>query len=371
LGDRGTLETESGLIEITDTLKPISGLWVHVGTVKQGTVSVGQPATLLIDRERRQAIRRNHSATHLLHLGLRTLLGEHAQQKGSVVGPDRLRFDFTHDRPLSPEQLEQLENFVNLRILENVPVKTEVLDMDAARKRGAMMIFEEKYGDVVRMLSMGDSVELCGGTHTRATGDIGMIKITSEQGVAAGVRRITAVTGTGSVQYFRELEGRMNKVAEKARCSTADLLDKVGKMVERQRQLEKQIEELEKKLAMGGGGGVDSLLAQAKTYGNVKVLALRTEVTDRGALRELAEQLRDKLGDAVVLVGSVADGKAQLVLTVSKSITARYAAGELIKGVSTIVGGSGGGRPDMAQAGGTDPSKLDEALQSLYGKFES
>jgi alanyl-tRNA synthetase len=304
-------------------------------------------------------------------LGLRTLIGEHAQQKGSVVGPERLRFDFTHNVPLTDEELVKLEDFVNQRILENVAVRTEVLDMDAAKKRGAMMIFEEKYGDVVRMLTMGDSVELCGGTHARATGDIGLLKITSEQGVAAGVRRITAVTGTGAVQYLRELEARLSKVAEKAKCSSADLVDKVGKIVDRQRQLEKQVDELEKKLATGGGGGIDALLAQAKTFGAAKVLSLRTEVSDRGALRELSEQLRDKLGDAVVLLGSVAEGKAQLVLTVSKSLTQKYAAGDLIKGVAAIVGGSGGGRPDMAQAGGTEPGKLDEALQSLYGKFES
>jgi alanyl-tRNA synthetase len=371
LGDQGTIETETGLVEIHDTRKPLPGLWVHVGTVKHGEIHEGRLGTLIIDNERRNATRRNHSATHLLHLGLRTLVGEHAQQKGSVVGPERLRFDFTHDRALTNLQLEQLESFVNERVLENVAVRTEVLDIEAARKRGAMMIFEEKYGDVVRMITMGESVELCGGTHARATGDIGLLKIVSEQGVAAGVRRITAVTGLGSLQYLCELESRIAKAAEKAKSSPADLVDKVTKLVERQRQLEKQVDELEKKLATGGGGGVDALLAQAKDFGGVKVLTLRTDVTERGALRELAEQLRDKLGDAVVLVGSVADGKAQLVLTVSKSLTPKYSAGNLIKGVSAMVGGSGGGRPDMAQAGGTEPAKLEEALQSLYSQFAS
>ncbi len=371
VGDAGTIETETGRVRIEDTLKPLTGLFVHRGVVESGTVSVGQRARLSIDVERRNATRRNHSATHLLHLALRTLLGEHAQQKGSVVGPERLRFDFTHDRPLTDAQLTALEQFVNQRILENVSIRTEVLDMHAARERGAMMIFEEKYGDVVRLLTMGDSKELCGGTHARATGDIGLFKITSEQGIAAGVRRILGVTGMGVADYVSELEQRIRRAAERAKSSPADLVDKVGKLVERQKQLEKLVEELEKKLATGGGGGVDALLASAREFGDAKVLALRTEVSDRGALRELAEQLRDRLGNAVVLVGSVADGKAQLVLTVAKELTTRYKAGELIKSVAATVGGSGGGRPDMAQAGGTQPEKLDEALMSLYDQFSA
>lgn len=371
VGDRGVIGTESGSVSIGDTQKPILGLFVHRGRVDSGSICVGQPAKLTIDVERRNATRRNHSATHLLHLALRRTLGEHAQQKGSVVGPERLRFDFTHERPLTAEQLTIVENFVNRRILENVSIRTEVLDMQAARQRGAMMIFEEKYGDVVRMLTMGDSVELCGGTHARATGDIGLFKITSEQGVAAGVRRILGVTGLGVVDYVTELEQRISLAAERAKSSPQELAEKIGKIVEQRKQLEKQVEELERKLATGGGGGgFDALLQGARDYSGVKVLALRTELSDRGALRELAEQLRDKLGESIVLLGSVADGKAQLVLTVQKSLTDRYRAGELIKGVAALVGGSGGGRPDMAQAGGTQPEKLDEALASLHSSLE-
>lgn len=369
VGDHGTIETETAKVLIEDTHKPLPGLVVHCGTVESGTLSVGQLATLSIDVERRNAIRRNHSATHLLHLALRSILGEHAQQKGSVVGPERLRFDFTHDRPLSVEQLAAIEQFVNERILDNVSIRTEVLDMQTARERGAMMIFEEKYGDVVRLLTMGDSRELCGGTHARATGDIGLFKITSEQGIAAGVRRITGVTGMAVAQYVRELEDRITRAADRAKASPADLVEKIGKILDRQRQLERQLEELEKKLATGGGGGIEGILARARDFAGVKGLALRTEVSDRGALRELAEQLRDRLGEAVVLVGSIAEGKAQLVLTVSKSVTHRFAAGELIKGAAAIVGGSGGGRPDMAQAGGTQPERLDEALASLYERL--
>jgi alanyl-tRNA synthetase len=302
-----------------------------------------------------------------LHWALRSVVGVHAQQKGSQVGPDRLRFDFTHSRPLSPEEIGRIEELVNARTLANHPVRTEVLTLDEARARGAMMIFEEKYGDVVRMLTMAESTELCGGTHARATGDIGLFKIVSEQGVAAGVRRIIAVTGEGALLYLRDLEAQLGRAARSAKTTPQALVEKIDKLVQHERALEKEVEELQRKLASGGGGGVDALLAKAREVAGVKVLGVRTAITDRGALRELAEQLRDKLGDGIVLVGSEADGKAQLVLTVSKALTGRYRAGDLIRGVAEIVGGSGGGRPDMAQAGGTDVARLDEAIEAVYG----
>jgi alanyl-tRNA synthetase len=284
-----------------------------------------------------------------------------------LVGPERLRFDFTSPRPLTADELAKVEDLVNQRTLANHTVRTEVLNMDEARARGAMMIFEEKYGDVVRMLSMAESTELCGGTHARATGDIGLFKIVSEQGVSAGVRRILAVTGDGALAYLREVEASLGKVASLARTTPANVAEKVEKLLQHERSLEKQIDELQRKLATGGGGGgLDALLAKARDIAGVKVLGVRTEVTDRGALRELAEQLRDKLGQSVVLVGSVADGKAPLVLTVAKDLTGRLKAGELIKNSAQIVGGSGGGRPDMAQAGGTELSRLDEAIEAIY-----
>jgi alanyl-tRNA synthetase len=329
-------------------------------------LAVGDSVDLEVDAQRRDRTRRNHSATHLLHWALRKVVGSHAQQKGSQVGPERLRFDFTHSRPLTPEELAQIEELVNARTLANVPVRTEVLSLEEARGRGAMMIFEEKYGDVVRMLSMAESSELCGGTHARATGDIGLFKIVSEQGVAAGVRRIIAVTGEGALLHLRELEGLLGRAARSAKTTPAALVEKIDKLVLHERALEKEVEDLQKQLASGGGGGVDALLAKARDVTGVKVLGVRTAVTDRGALRELAEQLRDKLGDAVVLVASEADGKAQLVLTVSKALTSRLRAGDLIRGVAEIVGGSGGGRPDMAQAGGTDVARLDEAIEAVY-----
>ncbi|HWZ91798.1 MAG TPA: alanine--tRNA ligase, partial [Polyangiaceae bacterium] len=367
VGDTGVISTASAKVVIEDAHKPVAGLVAHRGRVTTGTLRVGESIELAVDSVRRDRTRRNHSATHLLHWALRTVLGSHAQQKGSLVGPDRLRFDFTSPRALTPEELAKVEDLVNERTLANHTVRTEVLNMDEARTRGAMMIFEEKYGDVVRMLSMAESTELCGGTHARATGDIGLFKIVSEQGVSAGVRRIIAVTGDGALAYLRDVEASLAKVASLARATPANLADKVDKLVQHERALEKQIAELERKLATGGGGsGIDALLGRARDISGVKVLGVRTEVTDRGALRELAEQLRDKLGPSVVLVGSETDGKVQLVLTVAKGLTDRLKAGDLIRPAAQIVGGSGGGRPDMAQAGGTEVARLDEAIESIY-----
>jgi len=366
VGDHGSITASAGAFAVGDTLKPKTGLVVHRGRVTSGALHVGDTIDLAVDVGRRERTRRNHSATHLLHWSLRQVLGPHAQQKGSLVGPERLRFDFTHSRPLSPEELARVEELVNERTLRNSPIRTEVLTMEEARARGATMIFEEKYGDVVRMLTMAESSELCGGTHARATGDIGLFKIVSEQGVAAGVRRILAVTGEGALAHVREVEGALADAARAAKTTQPMLLDRIQKLVLHERSLEKQVAELEKKLASGGGSGVEGLLANARDVAGVKVLGVRSAVTDRGALRELAEQLRDKLGESVVLVGSEADGKAQLVLTVSKSLTARFRAGDLIRGIAEIVGGTGGGRPDMAQAGGTLPARLDEAIEAVY-----
>ncbi len=365
VGDTGVISTAAGSVVVEDTQKPIQGLIVHRGKVEKGSIKVGETAQLAVDEVRRNRIRRNHSATHLLHLALRKVLGPQAQQKGSLVGPERLRFDFTHGKPLTPQEISQIEDLVNERTLGNYSVQTEVLSMDEARKRGAMMIFEEKYGDVVRMLTMGDSMELCGGTHARATGDIGLFKILGEVGVAAGVRRIQAVTGDGALAHLREVEDTLNRAAHAAKASVQALPDKIEKLVSGEKSLLKQIEDLQRKL-MSGGGGFDALLGQARDVAGIKVLSVRTDVVDRAQLRELAEKLRDKLGDSVVLVASEHEGKAQLVLTVAKQLTSRFKAGELIKGVAQMVGGSGGGRPDMAQAGGTDPTRLDEAVESLY-----
>jgi alanyl-tRNA synthetase len=372
VGDEGTIRSASGAtLVVNDTQKPVQGLVVHRGKLEAGTLAVGDTVELAVDVPRRERIRKNHSATHLLHWALRKVVGSHAQQKGSLVGPDRLRFDFTHGKALTPEEIERIETLVNERTLGNHPVRTEVLSMDQARERGAMMIFEEKYGDVVRLLTMAESAELCGGTHARATGDIGLFKITGEQGIAAGVRRITAVTGEGALAYVRDLEATLSRAAKLVKTTPAALGEKLEKVLGHERALEKKVEELERKLATGAGGGVEGLLGKARDLGGVKVLGVRTPVADRGALRELAEKLRDQLGDSIVLVGSEADGKAQLVLTVSKSLTSRYRAGDLIRPIAEIVGGSGGGRPDMAQAGGTDPGRLDEAIEAVYAGVQA
>ncbi|MGC4089668.1 MAG: DHHA1 domain-containing protein [Polyangiaceae bacterium] len=366
VGDMGVIVTPAASIEIEDTHKPVPGLVVHRGRVKSGSLALGERAELKVDVARRERIRRNHSATHLLHWALRKVVGSHAQQKGSLVGPDRLRFDFAHSQPLSADEIARIETLVNERTLGNHPIRTEVLSMEQARARGAMMIFEEKYGDTVRLLSMAESLELCGGTHARATGDIGLFKIVGEQGVAAGVRRIMAVTGDGALAYLRDVESQLHKAAETLKAKPEQLAERLEKVLQRERTLEKQIEELTRKLMSGGSSGFDSWLGQARDVSGVKVLGLKSEVTDRAALRELAEKLRDKLGDSVVLVGSVHDGKAQLVLTVAKPLTSKLRAGDLIRPIAEIVGGSGGGRPDMAQAGGTDPARLDEAIEAVY-----
>ncbi len=365
-GDRGVIRFADGAFLVEDTQKPLDGLTVHRGVVQSGSLAVGTPVTLHVDAARRDATRRNHSATHLLHWALRKVVGPQAQQKGSLVGPDRLRFDFTYGSALSEQQIADIEDAVNEAIVKNGVIRTQVLPLDQARGLGAMMIFEEKYGSTVRMLSMGDSTELCGGTHARATGDIGLFKVLQEQGVAAGIRRIVATTGHNSLAYVRELEDTLARATRAAKAGGGDIVEKVERLVAQQKVLERQLEEAQRRWMQGSGGGTEQLTAGARDVGGVRVLGVRTEVTDRSALRELAEQLRDKLGDSVVLVASEHEGKVQLVLTVAKGLTSRYKAGEMIRGIAQVVGGSGGGRPDMAQAGGSDVSRLDEAIASIY-----
>jgi alanyl-tRNA synthetase len=375
-GDAGVIEVrgvEPARFEVKDAQKPIGGVIAHHGVVAKGALAVGESVRLAVDHDRRSATRRNHSATHLLHWALRTVLGEQATQKGSLVGPERLRFDFSHGKALSNEEIARIEDLVNAKVLTDAPVLTEVLPIDEARKRGATAIFEEKYGDVVRMLTMtSDSVELCGGTHARSLGEIGLFKVVSEQGLAAGVRRIEAATGLNALAYVRGVEASLRGAARVVKAAPGEVAEKIEKLVDRERQLEKEIAELKRQVAMGGGsggGGLDDQLRGARDIPGGKALAVRLPVGDAATLREVAEKLRDKLGDAVVLVGGAGQGKAMLVLTVSKSLTDRYRAGDLIRGIAQVLGGSGGGRPDMAQAGGTQIEKLDEALDGLYARL--
>jgi alanyl-tRNA synthetase len=376
VGDKGIIErrgVEPMRFEVTDTQKPIEGVVAHYGKVSKGGVAVGDTVHLLVDHELRTATRRNHSATHLLHWALRTVLGEQATQKGSLVGPDRLRFDFAHGKALTRDETLRIEELVNQKVLTDAPVVTEVLPIDQAKKRGAMSIFGDKYGDVVRMLTMTpDSVELCGGTHARSLGEIGLFKIKSEQGLAAGVRRIEAATGMNAVHYVQELEQVGAEAARAIGAGLDRLPAQLEKLVADKKQLEKQVADLKKQLAMGGGSGaagIDEWLKAARDVPGGKALAARIPVGDAATLREIAEKLRDRLGEAVVLVGAAAQDKAMLVLTVSKGLTDRYKAGDLIRGIAQVLGGSGGGRPDLAQAGGTNVEKLDEALESLYARL--
>ncbi len=309
----------------------------------------------------RQATALNHSATHLLHAALRQVLGDHVQQKGSLVDSQRLRFDFSHFEAIKPEQLKQLEDIVNTEIRKNSEVETEETDIESAKNKGAMALFGEKYGDQVRVLSMGGSfsVELCGGTHVSRTGDIGLFKITSEGGVASGVRRIEAVTGAAALAYLNGAEEQLKEAAGLVKGSRDNLLDKLSGLIERNRQLEKELEQLKAKAASAAG---DDLAGSAVDVGGVKVLSSRLDGLDGKALLALVDQLKNKLGSGVILLGAVFEEKVVLVAGVTQDLTAKLKAGDLMKQAAAAVGGKGGGRPDMAQGGGVDAGKLDEAL---------
>jgi alanyl-tRNA synthetase len=366
VGDRGEIRAPNGKIRVDDTQKPIGGLIVHRGEVIEGEVRRGDAIELEVDHTRRSDTRRNHSATHLLHYALRKVLGPSAMQKGSLVGPDRLRFDYSSSRPLTPEEIQRIEDLVNEKILANAPIETEVLPMDEAKKRGAIGIFEEKYGSVVRMLTMtSDSIELCGGTHASRTGDLGLFTIVSDNGLAAGVRRIEASTGWNTLEKLRETARELRETAAVVKAPPSQAKEKVQRLLEREKELEREIERLQKKLVTGGDR---DLTADARDVGGVRLLGTRVDLGDPKALRELADQLRDRLAPAVVLLGTEAKGgKVLLACSVSKEITDRYHAGNIVKHAAELVGGGGGGRPDFAQAGGNDPTKLDDAVRSVYG----
>jgi alanyl-tRNA synthetase len=372
VGDVGRLlrgETEAALVR--DTLKPLDGLWVHKVKVLHAPLKLGDMLTAEVDHDKREATRRNHSATHLLHYALRKVLGAHAQQKGSLVGPDRLRFDFTHGKAVEAEELQRIEDLVNEKVLANAPVQTRVLGIDEAKKLGAMAIFEEKYGEVVRVLTITpDSVELCGGTHARASGDIGLFKILSEAGIAAGVRRIEAVTGRNALQYVRGLESTLRRAARMIKADIAELPEKVERLSQRERELDKQVAELKRRVALGaatnpksGASGGPSALCVALGSGTVQVVPIVADVADPKILREVADEKLNELGGTgMVIVGSGAGGKAMIVVKASKDVAARVAAGDVVRLLAQKVGGSGGGRPDMAQAGGPNGAALAEAM---------
>ena len=364
MGDRGVIEHAGAKFIVSDTQKPLPGLFVHEGVLERGTLRRGERVKLTVDHESRAATRRNHSATHLLHLALRQVVGPHAMQKGSLVGPERFRFDYSGAAALSQEQLNQIERAVNQRILQNAAVTTDVLAMAEAKRRGAIGIFEEKYGETVRMLSIADSLELCGGTHVARTGDIGSFKIVSEAGIAAGVRRIEAVTGLGALAFVDAMQQELARTAALLKATPSTLYDRTEKLIAQRKDLQRELEQVKKQLVSGGSRDLTTLV---RRQGEVSVLGATVDISDPVALRELADQLRDKLAPAVIVLGAKqADDKVVLVCTVSKELTTRFKAGQLIKEIAAVVSGSGGGRPDFAQAGGSDAARLPEAVERVY-----
>jgi alanyl-tRNA synthetase len=369
VGDQGELVAAGKRFVVSDTQKR-GRAFSHMGRLVSGSLHIGDALEARVDGERRAAVRLNHSATHLLHAALRRVLGNHVMQKGSLVAPDRLRFDFSHFQPVSAEQLAQIERQVNAEIRANVPAETRVMDFDAAVASGAMALFGEKYDRQVRVLQMGDfSTELCGGTHVSRSGDIGLFRITSESGVAAGVRRIEAVTGQAALDYVARTDTALREVAQLVRGSRDDVLEKVRESLERARQLEKEVRALKDKLASGQG---TDLGASAVDVQGVKVLAARVEGADAGALRAAVDQLKSRLGSAVIVLASVeSPSKLLLVAGVTADQVKRIRAGELIAAVAAQVGGKGGGRADFAQAGGSDAQALPGALASVVPWVQS
>ncbi|WP_342653303.1 alanine--tRNA ligase [Pseudomonas sp. F3-2] len=360
IGDSGYLTSGDVRFDVSDTTKT-GGAFLHHGVQVSGSLKVGATVSTQVAAEVRQATSLNHSATHLLHAALRQVLGDHVQQKGSLVDSQRLRFDFSHFEAIKPEQIKALEEIVNAEVRKNTAVETEETDIDTAKKKGAMALFGEKYGDTVRVLSMGGdfSVELCGGIHANRTGDIALFKIVSEGGVAAGVRRIEAVTGAVALAYLNGAEEQLKEAANLVKGNRDNLLDKLSAVLERNRLLEKQLEQLQAKAASAAG---DDLSAQAVDVKGAKVLAARLDGQDGKALLALVDQLKNKLGRAVILLGGVHEEKVVLVAGVTKDLTGQLKAGDLMKQAAAAVGGKGGGRPDMAQGGGVDAAGLDAAL---------
>ena len=362
VGDTGELRNAGSRFIVEDTLKIQADVFGHHGRVGEGTIKVGDTVTAKVDAEKRAKTIRNHSATHLMHKALREVLGAHVQQKGSLVNAERTRFDFAHNGPMTDEQIRKVEAIVNAEILANAATQARVMKIDDAQKSGAMMLFGEKYGDEVRVLDIGSSRELCGGTHVQRTGDIGLFKVVGESGVAAGVRRIEAITGDNALAYLQSLESNVNQVAGMLKAMPTELTARIGSVLDQVKALEKELASIKGKLASAQG---DELLEQATDVKGIKVLAAKLDGADAKALRDTMDKLKDKLKSAAIVLAAVTDGKVSLIAGVTSDVTAKVKAGELVNFVALQVGGKGGGRPDMAQAGGTDPTGLPKALQSV------
>jgi len=367
-GDSGELMTAGGRFAVKDCQKQ-GGNHIHLGHLLEGEIRVGETVNAQVDADKRQSTAVNHSATHLLHAALREVLGEHVVQKGSLVDAERLRFDFANPQAMTADEIKAVEAIVNTQIRQNSTVQTDVMSMDEAQNSGAMALFGEKYGDSVRVLTMGEgfSVELCGGTHAQRTGDIGLFHITSESGVAAGVRRVEAVAGAHALAWFADLEQTLDKVTSTLKAGRATVLDKAASLVENNRALNKELDALKVKLASASGG---DLLDEAKTINGVAVLAKKIDGADAKTLRDMLDQLRSRMDKGVILLAAESDGKIALSAGVTKNITGDIKAGALMQFVAPQIGGKGGGRPDMAQGGGTDSAALPAALDSVYAWVE-
>ena len=370
-GDIGRITTKDGAeFEVKDTIKLKGGKIGHVGVMKKGMIAVGDGVILDVDAKSRALTCKNHSATHLLHKALRTVLGTHVEQAGSLVTPGRLRFDFTHFQALTKEELDQVEAIVNKEIQEALPVVTKIMTLEDAKKTGAMALFGEKYGDTVRVVTMGDfSTELCGGTHVDNTSVISSFKILSEAGIAAGVRRIEALTSEGLMNYYKETEAELEAAAVAAKTTPANLTAKIQSLLEEIKTLHAENEKLKDKLAKEAMGDV---MSQVKEVKGIKLLATKMADVDMNGLRNLGDELKEKLGEGVVVLASVQAGKVNLMATATnEALKAGAHAGNLIKAIAGLVGGGGGGRPNMAQAGGKNPAGVDEALEKAAQVLDS
>jgi alanyl-tRNA synthetase len=369
IGDQGEIVGLNGRAKVLDTIIVADGLILHEAEVTQGSLSIDDQVELKVMEGRRQRIACNHSATHILHAAMKSVLGDHVKQSGSMVTQDRLRFDFTHFSPITQEELTQIEKIANAEIRANTSLNTEMLQRDEAIKSGAVALFGEKYSDEVRVVSIGKfSKELCGGTHVRATGEIGLVKISAETGIAAGVRRIEAVTGPEAFNLFQAQEKLLAELTDLLKVPAENLESKIEKLLSANKELEKEVSRLTAKLTLGD---IDNIINSAKTIGDTKIVVSRVVLDSPKTLREMGDKIRDKLGSGIVVLGGEFQGKATLLAMVSKDLTDIYKAGNIIKEVAALVGGKGGGRPDMAQAGGPFPDKLDEALAAVQGIVSS
>ncbi len=358
---------------VADTYSPVAGLIIHKVTVEKGSLKIGDTVTAIVDAEKRDATRRNHTATHLVHAALREVLGTHVKQAGSVVAPNVLRFDFTHYQPMTDAEIGEVEDLVNRYILKNEPVNTNIMAIEEAMQGGAMALFGEKYGSAVRVLSVGDGVfskELCGGTHVRATGDIGSFKITGDEAIASGVRRIRAITGFDAFQRFREDERLIDASLGALNTQRDNLPNAIARIQDELKKTRKEMDELKLKIATGSLGTGSANGDEARDISGVKVLGKVVEGLDANGTRQLSDTLLARLKSGVVVIGRSDEGKVGIIVRVSDDLTNRVKAGDVIREIAPIVGGRGGGKPDMAEGGGTEPGKLSEAIDASYGVIE-